>query len=142
MPAGIFDKGAAAFNPVSVVEIKDIADLSNLGMVNMAAHHPVHAAKLGLLRHDLLEAGDVLHRVLDLVFQEGRQRPVGQAQPLAHGEQQVIEAQRPAIGPVAGMGQPLGKGDNPVKAIAMQHPQPSAVGGFVDRLVDDFDAAE
>jgi hypothetical protein len=54
--AGIFDKGAAAFNPVSVVEVEDIADLADFGMVDMAAHHPVDAAGCGLARHDLLEA--------------------------------------------------------------------------------------
>src|SRR5471032_3371065 len=98
IPMGIFDKGAAAFNPVSVVVIKDIADLADLGMVDMAAHHPVDAAQLGLMRHDLLEAGDIFHRVLDLVLQPGRQRPIGQAQLLAQGEQQVVPAQRPAVG--------------------------------------------
>src|SRR5580765_1206414 len=44
---GIFDKGSAAFNPVSVIEIEDIADLANLGMMDVAANHPVHAALLG-----------------------------------------------------------------------------------------------
>src|SRR5215468_8645261 len=56
MPVGIFDKGATAFNPISVVEIKHIADPADFGMMDMAAHHAVHAALLGLMRHDLLEA--------------------------------------------------------------------------------------
>ena len=120
--AGIFDKGAAAFNPVSVVEVKDAADLADFGMVDMAAHHPVHAAHFGFARHDLLEAGDVFDRVLDLVLQPGRQRPIGQAQLLAHREQQVVQPQRHAIGPVADMGQPFGIGDHAVEAVAMQHP--------------------
>ena len=78
--AGIFDKGAAAFNPVSVVEVKDAADLADLGMMDMAAHHPVHAALSASRRHGFLEAGDIFDRVLDLVLQPGRQRPIGQAQ--------------------------------------------------------------
>src|SRR5689334_15145555 len=39
MAACIFDKGAAAFNPVSVVEVKDIADHADLGMMDVAADH-------------------------------------------------------------------------------------------------------
>src|ERR1700761_6088503 len=46
--AGIFDKGAAAFNPVSVVEVKDVADHADFSLVDMAANNPVHAALLGL----------------------------------------------------------------------------------------------
>src|SRR6185369_15626623 len=42
---GIFDKGAAAFNPVSVIEVKDIADPADLGMVDMTADHAIHAAQ-------------------------------------------------------------------------------------------------
>ena len=52
--AGIFDKGAAAFNPVSVVQIKYIADLADLGMVDMAAHHAVHASASRLRDHGFL----------------------------------------------------------------------------------------
>src|SRR3569623_14497 len=78
--SGIFDKGAAAFNPVSVIEVEHVADLADFGMVDMAADHAVHAAHLRLARHDLFEARDVFDCVLDLVLQPGRQRPVGQAQ--------------------------------------------------------------
>ncbi|HKX65072.1 MAG TPA: hypothetical protein VJM78_07155, partial [Rhizomicrobium sp.] len=65
---GIFDKGAAAFNPVSVIEIKDIANPAYLGMVDMAANHAVHAPELGLACHELFEPGDILDRVFDLVL--------------------------------------------------------------------------
>src|SRR5471032_1276577 len=128
IPMGIFDKGAAAFNPVSVVEVKDIADPADFGMVDMAAHYPVDAAQLGLVCHDLFEAGDIFHRVLDLVLQPGRQRPVRQAEPLAHRKQQVVPAQGHAVSPVPRMGQPFGASDHAVEPVAVQHPQPIAVG--------------
>ena len=43
--AGIFDKGGAAFNPVSVVEVEDIADLADLRLMDMAAHDAVDTAR-------------------------------------------------------------------------------------------------
>ena len=110
--------------------------------MDMAADHAVHAAQLRLAGHDFLETGDILDRVLDLVLQPGRQRPVGQAHALAHRKQQVVAAQRHAIGAVAQMGEPLGAGNDTVKAVAMQHPEALAVGGFMDGFVHDLDAAE
>ena len=44
MAAGIFDKGGAAFNPVSVIQIEHVADHADFGMVDMAAHHAIDAA--------------------------------------------------------------------------------------------------
>ena len=142
MSVGIFDKGAAAFNPVSVVEVEDATDHADLGMVDMAAHHAVHAAHRGFTGHGLLEAGDIFDRILHFVFEPSRQRPIGQAETLAQREQRIVEAQRHAIGPVADMGEPFGIGDHPVEAIAMQHPKPLAVGAVMDGLMDDLDAAE
>src|SRR5262249_29709161 len=90
IPVGIFDKGSAAFNPVSVIEIEDFADLADFGMVDMAADHAVHAAQGRFARHDLLKAGDVFHRVLDLVLEPGRQRPIGQPEAPADARQDII----------------------------------------------------
>jgi hypothetical protein len=69
---GIFDKGGAAFNPVSVIEIEDVSDLANLCMMDVAANHPVDAAFVGFQRHHFLEAADIFHGVLDLVLEPGR----------------------------------------------------------------------
>src|SRR5476651_962757 len=88
--AGIFDKGAAAFNPVSVVEVKDIADHADFGMVDMAANHAIGAAGPGFRRHQLFKGRDIFDRVLDLVLEPGRQRPIGQAQCAARLEQQIV----------------------------------------------------
>ena len=50
MSAGIFDKGGAAFNPVSVVEVKDAADPADFGLMDVAADHAVDAARCALPR--------------------------------------------------------------------------------------------
>ena len=44
MSAGIFDKGGAAFNPVSIVEIEDFSDRADLRLMDMAADDAVQAA--------------------------------------------------------------------------------------------------
>jgi hypothetical protein len=69
---GIFDKGAAAFNPVSVIEIEDATDRADFGMMDMAAYHPVHAAHFGFPSHDFFKARDIFHGILHLVLEEGR----------------------------------------------------------------------
>src|SRR6202000_3245132 len=50
--AGIFDKGRTAFNPVSVVKVEDVADHAHLGLVDMAAHDAIDAARGGRSRDD------------------------------------------------------------------------------------------
>ncbi len=97
---------------------------------------------MGLMGHDLFKLRDVFDRVLDLVLQPGRQRPIGQAQSLAHREDKVVGAQRVAIGPVTQMRQPLGATDDAVETVAMQHPEPLSRGGFVNGFVGDLDTAE
>ena len=142
MAAGIFDKGAAAFNPVSVVQVEDIADPADFGMMDVTADHAIDAAPGGLVGDDLLEAGNVLGGVLDLVLQPGRQRPVGQAHTLSDRKQKRVGAQHQGIGAVAQMGQPLGIGDDAVETVAVQHQIAPAVGAFMDGFIDDLDAAE
>src|ERR1700750_1657711 len=44
--AGIFDKGGAAFNPVSIVEIEDTVDRADRGVMNVSANDAVEAAAL------------------------------------------------------------------------------------------------
>ena len=140
--AGIFDKGAAAFNPVSIVKVEDVADLAHFGVVDVAAHHAVDAALGGGTRHDLLVARDIFDRVLDGALQVGRQRPVGQAERAADRVQPVVELERQRIGTVADMGEPLGAADDAVELVAMDDQQAQAVGGFVDRLERDLDAGD
>ena len=64
-------------------------------MVDMAADHPVDAPRFRLPPPRFLIAADIFDRVLDLVLQPGRQRPIGQAQRLARLEQQIVPATAP-----------------------------------------------
>src|SRR5271155_1419771 len=79
----VFDQRRAALNPVAVVAVENRADLSNFGLVDMAADHAVDPARAGLLGQRQLEIVDVSPRVLDLPLQIGRERPVGIAEPAA-----------------------------------------------------------
>src|ERR1043166_3313720 len=118
--AGIFDKGGAAFNPVAVVEIEDAADPLDRSVMNMAAHDAVEAACARLMGHGILEAADILDRILHLRFEIGRERPVGEPQGAPHRAADLIELERHRVGPVAQMGEPLSAGDDAVELIAVQ----------------------
>src|SRR5215831_1653971 len=87
--AGIFDKGCAAFNPVSVVEVENATDLPNLGLVDVSADHAVDATRFGCACDGCFKSGDVLDGVLDLLLKERGKRPMGKAHCAAHHMQHV-----------------------------------------------------
>src|ERR1700761_4832189 len=140
MSEGIFDKGCAAFNPVSVVEVKDFPDLAHLRLMDVTANHAIEAARLGGLRNSVLKAADIFDGVFDGVLQVVGKRPVGQAEGAADTVQHLVYLQRLVIGPGPKMGEPLGEFDHAVELIAVDDEQLLAVRGLVDRLLRDLDA--
>src|SRR5579872_1238771 len=72
LAVAMFDQRRAALHPVAVVAVENRADLSDFGLVDMAADHAVDPAPAGLLGQRLLEIVDVSHGVLDLPLQVGR----------------------------------------------------------------------
>ena len=78
---GMLDQGRAALHPVAVVVIGDLAQLADLGAVDMAADDAVGAALMGGVGDHLLEAGDELDGVLDPPLDMLAERPIGQAEP-------------------------------------------------------------
>ena len=50
----MLDQGRAAFDPIAVVGIKDIADLAHLGVMDVAADDAVEAAAARHLGHRLV----------------------------------------------------------------------------------------
>ena len=138
----ILDQRRAAFDPVAVVAVEDAVDVADLGVVDVAADHAIDAAPARLVGHGVLVVGDELHGVLDLVLQERRQRPVGQAEPAAAPVEPGVEAQRRAVGPVAQDGEPARVADDAVELVAVDHQQLAAVRRLVDRLVLDPHVAE
>jgi len=73
----ILDQRRAALDPVAVVAIEDAVDGADLGVMDVSAHHTIDAATACFARDGLLVVVDELDGVLDLVFEIGRQRPVG-----------------------------------------------------------------
>ena len=139
---GILGQCGAAFDPVAVVVIGDLADFTDLGAMDMAADHPGKAALARNPGDCFLELADIEDGVLDLALEVGRQRPVGQPQrpprPVEHG----VDLQQQFVGLVAQQGQPAGMDHHSVEGIAVDHQQAAAIGGDVHRLVDQFDPAE
>ena len=78
----MLDECGAAFDPVAVIIIDDVAEPALLGAVDMAAHDAVDREPGRLVRDRLLEARDELDRVLDFVLGMLGERPVGQAEAL------------------------------------------------------------
>ena len=64
--AGFFDQRGAAFDPVAVVVIGDIADLADFGGVDMAADYAIEPAFLRLAGDCIFEVADIFDRILDL----------------------------------------------------------------------------
>ena len=94
----VLDQRGAAFHPVAVVDVGDVADLAHLGLVDMAADHPVDAAPARLVGDGDLVVLDELQGVLHLDLQEGREAPVAEAQAAAHGVEERVEHQHGAVG--------------------------------------------
>ena len=108
----------------------------------MAANHTVDSAFGSRAGDDLFVLADEFDRVLDLVFQVGRQRPVGKPQLAPRDVEPQVQHQRRVVGVVAEEGQPLGVFDHPVELIAVDDKHPPVVGGRMNCVVADIDAAE
>ena len=137
-----FHQRCKTFDPITVVAIQNAVDGADLRLVNVAAHHSVDAAAASFVRQRNLEIGDIAHRILDLVLEELRQRPVRKAQPRTHRVEPAIEVQRAQVESIAEKSEPLGILDYPVEKVAVHHQQAAAIGCGMDDVLAQFDAAE
>lgn len=98
-------------------------------MVDMTADHTIDMTPTRLLGNRLLIFRDEGDGVLDLVFQVGRERPVGQPHAAAQLVEPRIQAEREAVGGVPQQRQPFGTADDAVEMVAMgdHKRRPSAV---------------
>jgi hypothetical protein len=112
------------------------------GHVDVAADHAVRVFAPGPVDDCVLEVGDVLHGALGGGFGRGGERPVGLVQPATDAIEGAVEGQETAVGPAPNFGEPAGVADDAVELVAVQHEEPSPVGGRVDRLLLDGDAPE
>ena len=141
-PVVVLDQRAAAFDPVAVVAVQRAVDVADFGVVDVAAHHAVIAAPARLGGHGAFKVADVVHRLLHLVLQVARQRPVRQAQARAKAVEVAVELEHHLVRVVAHIGQPLGVLDHAVEVVAMRDPQAPAVHGDVHAVFHHVDAAE
>src|ERR1700743_588446 len=80
LPTLMLDQRGAAFDPVAVVAVGDAVDLADVGVVDVAADGAVDMMTASLLGQHGFECTDELDRVLNLVLEIGRQRPIRQVQ--------------------------------------------------------------
>ena len=79
----------------------DLGDLRDFRTMNVAADHPVDTATLRLVGERLFEVRDVLHRVLHLVLEIRRNRPVRKAEAAAEEVHEAIELKHERVGAIA-----------------------------------------
>ena len=72
-PILMLDKGCAAFNPVTVVQVVDAINHSIIWCVDMAADHASAVSGTGIADHGLFKPRYEFDGLFDLVFQKGRQ---------------------------------------------------------------------
>ena len=138
----IFDDDRAGFHEIAGIHIGHAVDVADRGMMDMAADDAVGAAPPGFAREFALETADEIDRVLHLELRPGRKRPVGKAEQAADAVEMRVDEQRRLIGPVAEEREPFGVAHDDVELVAMHDEKAPPVGGDMDRVAHDLDAAE
>ena len=138
----MLDQRRQALDPVAVVRVQHAVDVAQFGVVDVAADHALQPTLACLARHRGLEVADVAHRALHLQLQIFRQAPVRQPHARAQRVQVSVELQRELVQRVAEVREPLRTLNHAVEQVAVDHPEPAAVGGLVNPFIGDLDAAE
>jgi len=76
----LFDEGSAAFHPVAIIIIDNLANLSDLCAVDVAANDSINTEIGGRACNGFLELTNILDGVLDLLLQIRGQGPIGEIQ--------------------------------------------------------------
>jgi len=87
------DERRQAFHPIAVVAVQDTVDIANLSLVDVAADDPIAAAAARFVGHHVLELRDEVHRVLDLMLEVLRERPVVETEAAARPIEPAVEQQ-------------------------------------------------
>ncbi len=127
-------QSGATFHPVPIVDVQHAANVPQLGMMDMPAHHPVQAAPARLAGQRGLETVDRLDRLFHLAFQPGGERPVRVTEAAPARVEPAIHHQRGGVGAVAQQRQPARVAHHAVERIAVDHQQLQPGGGGVHRL--------
>src|SRR5437899_1174801 len=135
-------QGSETFHPVAFVAVQNATNRADLRLVDVTAHHAVDASATRFLGKRDLEVGDIHHRVLHLVLEELRQRPVREAEPGADGVEPAIEMEHEDVETIADECEPLRALDHPVEEVAVHDQQATAVGRRMNDFFAQFDAAE
>src|SRR5260221_2768461 len=88
------DERGQALHPIAGIAVQHAADVADLRVVDVPADHAVEPARARLACERFLEGGDVADRILDLEFEELRERPVGQAEAGAQRIEVLVQLER------------------------------------------------
>lgn len=132
----------ATLHPVTAIAIDDVIEPCDFRTVDMPAHDPVDIQPRRLERDGRFEITDELDRVLDLMFQVSRKRPVGQFQPSPHAMDDGIHLEERVVQPTAQHRDGLGTADHAIELISVCDKQPAAIGIRMDDVLHDMHVAK
>ena len=104
----VFDQRCQALDPVTVIAIKNAANVANFSLVNVATNDTIQTAAPCFICQRLLKIANEADGRLGFVFQVLRQRPIGKAQFHPHMVEPVIDLEDQVVQRITQVGQPLG----------------------------------
>ncbi len=87
-------------SPSLQYRMQNAVDVAYFCLVDVSAHDAVAAATACFIGHDFLELRNEVDRVLDLMLQVLRHRPVIQPEPRGHAVEPAVEQQDQRVGAV------------------------------------------
>src|SRR5690606_1150264 len=101
-----FDNRRAALDPVTAVQIVDIADAAVGGVMNVPTDNTVGTMPAGFACDGFLIGANERHGLLDAVLEVGREGPVPEAEVAANPVQGIVEPECGLVSPVPEEGEP------------------------------------
>ena len=128
----LLDQRGATLDPVTAIQVERVANLRDLGAVDVAADDAIDTAGGGKPDHGFFELGDVLHRRLGAELQIGRYRPVPESQPAPNAVEKRVEGKDPIVKPGTHLFEQSVEADKPVELMSMEDQVPPSVRAGVD----------
>ena len=138
----IFRERRAVLHPVATVQIKQSADLPDLGAVDVPADHARHPALARELDHRVLVVGDVFHRRLGFQLDVGGEGPVAEPEAAPRAIDPHVQVQDAVVKHRADAVEQPVEMREAVKLVAMDDEEFFAVGRRVHGAFDEPHRAE
>jgi hypothetical protein len=137
----ILADGRAALNPIAGIHVADAEPVVDRRVMDVAADDAISPVALRLGYKRLLIVADQADGAFDALLRPIGEGPVGQSEETTGAGSKMIGRQQKRIGPIAQSREPGDIADDHVEPVAMHDKQATAVGGLMNHLLGDLDAA-